>query len=110
MTITGEHDTPLLETIAGMTRSSLDNVRLPAREVLLVRLACLVAGDAPRASYVYNLTSPAGAELSQADVEAVLVASAPLVGTARIASAADRIAEAMGYPISVFDQMARGQL
>ena len=107
MTITGESETPLLDTVRVITEVSLGNAQLPWREVVLVRLACLVAVDAPRASYAYNLTGPAASELSQQDVEAVLVAAAPLVGTARIASAADRIAEAMGYPISVFDQVLR---
>ena len=107
MTITGESETPLFDTVMAMTEASLGNAQLPWREVVLVRLACLIAIDAPRASYAYNLTGPAASELSQQDVEAVLVAAAPLVGTARIAAAADRIAEAMGYPISVFDQALR---
>lgn len=108
MTAVDQGSTPLLETLTAMTRASLANAGLPDREVLLVRLACLVATDAPRASYAYNLT---GAQtLTPGEVEAVLVAAAPLVGTARIASAADRISEALGYPISVPDQMARGQV
>ena len=107
MTITGESETPLFDTVMAMTEASLGNAQLPWREVVLVRIACLIAIDAPRASYAYNLAGPAASELSQQDVEAVLVAAAPLVGTARIAAAADRIAEAMGYPISVFDQALR---
>lgn len=106
-TTTSESGTPLLDTVSTMTSASLGNAQLPWREVVLVRLACLIAVDAPRASYAYNLTGPAAQQLSQEDVEAVLVAAAPLVGTARIAAAADRIAEALGYPISVFDQMLR---
>jgi hypothetical protein len=110
MVMADQGGTPLLDTMTAMTRASLDHARLPDREVLLVRLACLVATDAPRASYAYNLTGMGGPVLTAAEVESVLVAAAPLVGTARIAAAADRIAEALGYPISIPDQMARGQL
>ena len=109
MTVTGESNAPLLDTVTAMTQASLGNAQLPWREVVLVRLACLVAVGAPRTSYAYNQSGPAASQLSQEDVEAVLVAAAPLVGTARIAAAADRIAEALGYPISVFDQVVRAE-
>jgi hypothetical protein len=84
MVMADQGGTPLLDTMTAMTRASLDHARLPDREVLLVRLACLVATDAPRASYAYNLTGMGGPVLTAA--------------------------EALGYPISVPDQMARGQL
>lgn len=108
MTITGESDAPLLRTIRTMTSASLDNAVLPSREILLVRLACLIALDAPRASYVFNLAGSGFPVLTAEEVESVLTAAAPLVGTARVASASECIAEAMGYAISVHDLMARG--
>jgi alkylhydroperoxidase/carboxymuconolactone decarboxylase family protein YurZ len=108
VTITGESGAPLLRTIRTMTTASLDNADLPDREVLLVRLACLIALDATRSSYAYNLAGTGFPLLTAEEVESVLTAAAPLVGTARIASAAECIAEAMGYAISVHDLMARG--
>lgn len=107
MTIHGGTPAPLLDTLTRMTEAAMGNARLPQRDVMLVRLACLVALDAPRASYAYNLAGRGGPALDSDEVEAVLVAAAPLVGTARVAAAADRIAEAIGYPISVPDQLAR---
>ena len=106
MTAVTEGASPLISTIVTMTRASRENARLPEREVMLVRLACLIAGDASDASYLYNLAGPSGPALTVEEVEAVLVAAAPLVGTARVVLAAERIASAMGYPISVMDLFA----
>jgi hypothetical protein len=97
---------PLISTITTMTRQSKQDANLPDREVLLVRLACLIAMDASGSSYLYNLTGDTEPALTPAEVEAVLVAAAPLVGTSRIVTAAERIAEAMGFPISVHDLLA----
>jgi hypothetical protein len=106
MTVMQEEGSPLIRTIRTMTEVSLGSSALERREVLLVRLACLIAGDASGTSYLYNLAGPAGPALSAEEVESVLVAAAPLVGTARVVIAAERISEAMGYPISVMDLLA----
>ena len=47
-------DTPVLDTIAAMTAASLENSDLSAREFMLVRLAALIAVDAPATSYLAN--------------------------------------------------------
>ena len=46
---------PLLDTLAEMTAASIARVDLDDRELMLVRLAGLVAVDAPPASYLLNL-------------------------------------------------------
>jgi len=106
MTTTHADGSPLIRTIRTMTEVSMGSADLPERELLLVRLACLIATEASGTSYLYNLAGPAGPALTAPEVEAVLVAAAPLVGTARVVLAAERIAEALGYPISVVDLMA----
>lgn len=106
-----ESSSPLVRAIREITESSLRNTDLLNHDVLMVRLAILIALDAPGYSYLLNLaggTGGAGLALSAEEVEAVLVAAAPLVGTARVVSAAERISEAVGYPISVVDLLARG--
>ena len=110
MTIVDEGGSPLITTIYAMTRVSRDNADLPDRELLLVRLACLIASDATESSYLYNLAGAAGPALTVEEVEAVLVAAAPLTGTARVVMAAERIASAMDYPISVHDLFAAGPI
>ncbi len=108
MTSVQESGSPLISTIYTMTKTSRDNAALPEREVMLIRLACLIAADATEASYLYNLAAPAGPALTVDEVEAVLVAAAPLVGTARVVMAAERISTAMDYPISIHDLFATG--
>ncbi len=49
---------PLLDTIAEMTAASVARVDLEDRELMLVRIAGLVAVDAPPASYLLNLCRP----------------------------------------------------
>ena len=46
---------PLLDTLAEMTAASIAHVDLDDRELMLVRVAGLVAVDAPPASYLLNL-------------------------------------------------------
>ncbi len=43
MTLVREGGSPLIDTISSMTRTSRDNAHLPDREVMLIRLACLIA-------------------------------------------------------------------
>lgn len=107
MTIVSEGGSPLVDTLRTMTDRSVRNADLLPREVLLVRLACLIASDASGTSFLYNLAGPSAPALTAPELEAVLVAAAPLVGTARIVTAAERIAEATGLPVSVHDLMAQ---
>ena len=48
-------DTPVLDLLATMTEASIQTSHLEADELMLVRLAALVAVDAPPASYLLNL-------------------------------------------------------
>ncbi len=106
MTATRDGGSPLIRTLRAMNAISAAETELTEREKLLVRLACLIATDAPRASYLVNLAGPSAPALDRAEVEAVLVAAAPLVGSARAVSAAERIAEATGFAISAHDLYA----
>lgn len=101
---------PLVRAVREITAASLRNAQLSDHDVLLIRLAILISLDAPELSYLMNLASrdgQGGLALNPEEVEAVLVAAAPLVGTARVVSAAGRISDALGYPISVVDLLAR---
>lgn len=110
MTVLGEsgESSAIVRTLREMTDSSLRNAELRDRDVLIARLAVLVAIDAPQVSYLMNLASGVGGQrLAQADVEALLVAVAPLVGTAKVVAAAGKISDALGMPISLADLLAR---
>ena len=68
---------PLLDTLADMTAASVSRADLAAREVMLVRVAGLVAVDAPPASYLLNLGPAADSGLTLEDARSVLVTLAP---------------------------------
>ena len=68
---------------------------------MLVRIAALAAVDARPVSYLAHVGPAAEVGVTVEDVQNVLVAVAPIVGTARVMSAAANIAEALGVAIAV---------
>ena len=90
-----EHE-PVLETLALMHHNTFERSGLDERSYFLCRLAALVAMDAPPVSYLVNLGAAAEAGVSAEDAQGVLVAVAPVVGSARVASAASHIIRALG--------------
>jgi len=100
---TAASDTPVLDTLAAMTADSIERCGLAPDLLILTRIAALVASEAPPISYVAHIGPAAKADLTAEQVQDVLVAIAPIVGTARVALAAGNIAEAMGIAIAVSD-------
>ncbi len=96
-----EIGTPISDTLLVMTATSLDNSDLSPRELMIARIAALVALDASAASYALNAIPAADSGITVDDVEDVLVAVAPVVGTARIVSATANIAEGLGIVIAL---------
>ncbi len=85
-------DTPLLDTLALMTAASVKACNLEDRELMLARIAALAAVGAPPASYLVNAGTAVDAGITLEDVQGVLIAVAPIVGTARVVSAAGNLA------------------
>lgn len=96
-------ETPVLDTIAAMTLDSLDRCSMDPRTLVLTRLAALCAMDAPPISYLAHVGPAQEAEVTLEQVQDLLVAIAPVVGTARVMSAAGHITEALGFAIAVAD-------
>ncbi|TCO22316.1 hypothetical protein EV652_110302 [Kribbella steppae] len=94
-------DTPVLDLLARMTADSVATSTLDVPSIALVRLAALVASDAPAASYALNLAADAEIGLTAEDVRGVLAAIAPIVGTSRVAAATGRIVTALSIAIEV---------
>ena len=97
-------ETPVLDLLATMTAASLDASSLDAHSLMLVRIAALVAVDAPTVSYVTNLEAIASVGIDAERVRGVLAAIAPIVGTARVASATGKIVDALDVVIEVAEQ------
>jgi 4-carboxymuconolactone decarboxylase len=94
-------ETPVLDLLATMTAASLDASNLDRHSLMLVRIAALAAVDAPPASYLLNLGPAADAGVDADEVRGVLTAIAPIVGTARVASATGAIVDALAIAIEV---------
>ena len=94
-------ETPVLDLLASMTAESVEVSSLDPEALMLVRIAALVAVDAPPVSYLLNLAAGAGVGIDVERVRGVLAAIAPIVGTPRVASATGKIAEALEVAIEV---------
>lgn len=96
LTRMAREDAPVLEAVLMMHADTLVNCSLDERSYHLVRLAALVAMEAPPASYLVNLPAAADAGVTLEDAQGVLVAVAPIIGTARITAAAGNVLRAFG--------------
>jgi hypothetical protein len=96
-------DTPVLDTLADITATAVEHNTLDGRELMLARLAALVAVDAPPASYLLNAGTAADVGITMDDVQGVLIAVAPIVGTTRVVAAAGNITRALGFAIAVVE-------
>jgi hypothetical protein len=100
---TTQADTPVLDVLTGMTEASVERSKFDPKTLMLVRLAALAAVDAPPISYLTNIGVGGEVGVEGEDVEQVLIGIAPVVGTARVASAAGKIVRATGLAIAIAD-------
>ena len=70
---------------------------------MLVRIAALIAMDAPPASYLANAEAAADSGITADDIQGVMIGVAPVVGTPRVVSAGGKILRALGFAIAVAD-------
>ena len=89
-------DAPVLETLAEMHIDTFERSGLDPKTYFLVRLAALVAMDAAPASYLLALATAEDAGVATEDVKGTLAAVAPVVGSARVVSAASHTLRALG--------------
>ena len=94
-------DKPVLETLADITAVSVARCELDPIALVVVRLAALIAVDAPAASYLLHIGPAAEVGVTLELAQDVLIAVAPIVGTARTLSAAAKITEALGVAIEL---------
>jgi alkylhydroperoxidase/carboxymuconolactone decarboxylase family protein YurZ len=92
----GRGDAPVLEQLAQMTLDTRDRSGLDDETYTLVRIAALVASDAAPMSYLVNLGAAAEIGVPLEEVQGTLVAIAPIVGSARVVSAAGNMIKALG--------------
>ena len=96
-----EVNAPVLDTLVGMNEGIPERSGLDAETFMLVRIAALASTGAPPASYLLNLEAASEIGLTVEQVQGVLIAIAPVVGSARVASAGSSIAEALGLATAI---------
>ena len=96
-----QSDTPVLDLLSEMTADSIKASDLDPDTLMLVRIAALVAVDAPPVSYVMNLGAAAELGIGEEQVRGVLAAVAPIVGTPRVAAATGNIVRALGFALEM---------
>ncbi|MFF6839971.1 carboxymuconolactone decarboxylase family protein [Streptomyces tanashiensis] len=101
-------DTPVLDTLAAMTVDSVERCGLAPDMLMLTRIAALAASDAPPISYAAHIEPALRTGVTVEQIQDVLVAIAPIVGTARVMTAAGNIAAALGIAIAVADAEIEG--
>ena len=94
-------DSPILDLLGAMNRAGIEASSLDAQSLMLVRLAALVAVDAPPVSYMLNLEMAGDVSVDAEQIEGMLAAIAPIVGSARVASAGGKMVRALGLELSL---------
>jgi alkylhydroperoxidase/carboxymuconolactone decarboxylase family protein YurZ len=101
-------ETPVLDTLVDITAVSIEHCSLAPRELMLARIAALIAVDAPAASYLANAGAAADSGVTADDIQAVMIGIAPVVGTPKVVSAGGNILAALGFEIMVAEaEMAK---
>ena len=92
-----------MEDYKPMTAESVARCGLDANGLLAARIAALVAVDAPEVSYLMHVGPAVESGVTVTQIQDILVAVAPIVGTARVMSAAAKITEALGIVIAAIE-------
>ena len=94
-------DGPVLDALTDITAASVDHNSLTPRDYLLARLAAMIAVDAPPVSY-FAIASPIEESgITAEQIQGIMIAVAPVVGTPRVMSAAGHILRALGIAIGL---------
>jgi alkylhydroperoxidase/carboxymuconolactone decarboxylase family protein YurZ len=94
-----ETDTPVLDLLTRMNTDAIETTTLDPEAAMLVRIAALVAVDAPPASYLLNLSVAGEVNVGVEEIQGVLAAIAPIVGSPRVAAASGNMMRALGLAL-----------
>ena len=85
-------------TLAAVTGST-ERIRLDRKTCALTRVAAPIASDSRVASYQWAIDTAMAEGATEAEILDVLLIVAPIVGLARVTSAAPDLALALGYDV-----------
>jgi alkylhydroperoxidase/carboxymuconolactone decarboxylase family protein YurZ len=92
-------ETPVRDTLDAMTAESIARCGLDANSLVAARLAALIAVDASSPSYLVHIGPAMDAGVTAEQVQDILIAVAPIVGTARTVTAAAEITDALDIAV-----------
>jgi 4-carboxymuconolactone decarboxylase len=93
------HDPGYLDAVLSSAPEVDARARLDARSRALGRLATLFALDGSVSTYGWATSAALGAGVTSDEIVELLVAMAPLIGTARVVCAAPKLGLALGYDV-----------
>jgi alkylhydroperoxidase/carboxymuconolactone decarboxylase family protein YurZ len=99
-----EGDLEVLEAAVGIREESRERTGLDPRTFALVKIAALIALDAPPASYSWQVANALDEGVTPEDIVGVLRAVAPQVGGPKVIAAGPEIMLAMGLSIDGDDE------
>jgi 4-carboxymuconolactone decarboxylase len=99
-----EGNVDFLETAVGLREAQLDATGLDPTTFALVKIAALIALDAPPASYAWQIANALEEGVTAEDIMGVLLAVAPQVGGPRTIAAAAEVAVALGLTLPGEDE------
>jgi alkylhydroperoxidase/carboxymuconolactone decarboxylase family protein YurZ len=92
-------DERLFASLSARPPDQQDSSGMDPRAATLLRIAALIALDAPGSSYLREVSSAMAAGATREEILGVLIEVAPVTGSARVVSAAPRLALAVGYDV-----------
>jgi alkylhydroperoxidase/carboxymuconolactone decarboxylase family protein YurZ len=92
-------DVSMLDDMLGLREALTDKTSLDTRTFALVKIAALIALDAPPASYAWQIGNALNEGATPEDILGVLVAVAPQVGGPRVVAAAPEIMLSLGLAL-----------
>ncbi len=92
-------DLSLLDEMLGLREALTEKTSLDTRTFALVKIAALIALDAPPASYAWQIANALNEGATPEDILGVLIAVAPQVGGPRVVAAAPEIMVALDLPL-----------
>ena len=96
-----EGDLEAFQILLRMNEGIFEESGLDAQTFMLVRIAALTTLDAAPASWLLNIKLSGEAGVSPESILGTLIAIAPVIGTARVVSAAGKIVEALGLAVKL---------
>jgi 4-carboxymuconolactone decarboxylase len=97
-------DADVLAAAIGLRETQLEASGLDARTFDLVKIATLIALDAPPASYMWQISNALADDATPEEILGVLRAVAPQVGGPRVVAAAPEVMLALGLALPQEEQ------